>query len=79
MNIFDIKESKIRSYLKFLNDHGATSKMKAIKIDDVERAMRMDDTLFDEITRYVVSSGFASRTAPKSIYITKQGVTKLKG
>ncbi len=79
MNIFDIKESKIRSFLKFLNDHGATSKLKAVKIEDVERALRMDDTLFDEITRYVVSSGFAQRTAPKSIYLTKQGVNKVRG
>ena len=79
MNILDIRESKIKSYLKFLNDHGATSKARAVKIDDVERAMRMDDTLFDEITKYVVSSGFATRTPPKSIYLTKQGVVKVKG
>jgi hypothetical protein len=79
MNILDLRESKIKSFLKFLNDHGATSKARAIKIEDVERHMRMDDTLFDEITRYVVSSGFASRTAPKSIYITKQGVDKIRG
>jgi hypothetical protein len=79
MNILDIRESKIKSFLKFLNDHGATSKTRAVKIEDVERHMRMDDTLFDEITRYVVASGFASRTAPKSIYITKQGVEKIRG
>jgi hypothetical protein len=79
MNIFDIKESRIRSYLKFLSDHGATSKARAVKVEDVERHLRMDDTLFDEITRYVVSSGFASRTPPRSIYLTKQGVAKIKG
>jgi len=79
MNILDIKESKIKSYLKFLNDHGATSKPRAIKIDDVERALRMDDTLFDEITRYVVSSGFAQRTPPKAIFLTRQGVARVKG
>jgi hypothetical protein len=79
MNILDLRESKIKSYLKFLNDHGAISKARAVKIEDVERHMRMDDTLFDEITRYVVSSGFASRTAPKSIFITKQGVEKIRG
>lgn len=79
MNILDIRESKIKSFLKFLNDHGATSKAKAAKIEDVERAMRMDDAMFDEITRYVVSSGFAQRTPPKAIYLTKQGVAKVKG
>jgi hypothetical protein len=79
MNIFDIKEAKIRSYLKYLNDHGATSKSKAAKIDDVERGLRIDDNLFDEITKYVVAEGFATRTAPKSIYLTKAGVSKVKG
>ncbi len=79
MNILDIRESKIKSYLKFLNDHGAISKARAVQIVDVERAMRMDDTLFDEITKYVVSSGFATRTTPKSIYLTKLGLAKVKG
>ncbi len=79
MNILDIRESKIKSYLKFLNDHDATSKPKAVKIEDVERAMRIDDTLFDEITRYVIASGFVQRTPPKSLFLTKQGVAKARG
>ncbi len=79
MNILDIRESKIRSYLKFLNDHGATTKAKAVKIEDVERGLRIDDSLFDEITRYVIASGYVQRSVPKLIYITKQGVDKLKG
>ncbi len=78
MNILDIRESKIKSFLKFLKDHDATSKAKAVKIEDVERHLRMDDSLFDEITRYVVSSGFASRTSPKLIYLTKQGMEKVR-
>ena len=79
MNIFDIKEAKIKSYLKVLLSHGATSKSKAIKIDDVERALRIDDTLFDEITKYVLAEGFAQRAVPRAIYLTKLGVNKLKG
>jgi|WetSurMetagenome_2_1015567.scaffolds.fasta_scaffold67327_2 hypothetical protein len=79
MNIFDVKESKIKAFLKYLNDHGATSKSKAVKIEAVESGLRIDDTLFDEITRYVVAQGFAQKTAPKMIHITKQGVAKLKG
>ncbi len=79
MNIFDIKEAKIKSYLKFLYNHGATSKSKAVRIDDVESGLRIDNNLFDEITKYVVAEGFAQRTVPKSIYLTKQGVTKVKG
>ncbi len=79
MNILDIRESKIKSFLKFLNDHGATAKAKAVKIEDVERGMRIDDSLFDEITRYVIASGYVQRAAPKLIYITRQGIDKLKG
>ncbi len=79
MNILDIRETKIRSFLKFLNDHGATTKAKAVKIEDVERGLRIDDSLFDEITRYVISSGYAQRAAPKLIYITREGIGKLKG
>lgn len=79
MNIFDIKEAKIKSYLKYLHEHDATAKNKAASIDDVERALRIDNNLFDEITKYVVAEGFAQRTVPKSIYITKLGVNKLKG
>ncbi len=79
MNILDIRESKIRSYLKFLNDHGATTKAKAVGIEDVERGLRIDDSLFDEITRYVIASGFAQRTPPRAIYLTKQGLEKLRG
>jgi hypothetical protein len=79
MNIFDIKEAKIKSYLKYLHNQGATSKGKAVKIDDVERALRIDDNLFDEITKYVLAEGFAQRAVPRAIYLTKVGVNKLKG
>jgi hypothetical protein len=79
MNIFDMKEAKIRSYLKFLHSHGATSKLKAVKIEDVERGLRIDDNLFDEITKYVIAEGYAQRTTPRSIYLTRTGVTKVKG
>ena len=79
MNIFDIKETKIKSYLKVLHDQGATSKNKAVKIDDVERALRIDDALFDEITKYVLAEGFAQRAVPRAIYLTKLGENKLKG
>ncbi len=79
MNIFDIKEAKIRSYLKFLHNQGATSKLKAVRIDDVERGLRIDNNLFDEITKYVVAEGYALRTTPRSIYLTRVGVTRIKG
>lgn len=36
MNILDIKEAKIKSYLKYLYDHGATTKKKVAKIEDVK-------------------------------------------
>ena len=78
MNIFDIKEAKIKSYLKYLHDHAATSKGKAARIEDVEKALRIDDNLFDEITKYVLAEGFAQHAVPRSIYITKLGVNKLK-
>jgi hypothetical protein len=79
MNIFDIKEAKIKAYLKYLYNHGATSKGKAVRIDDVESGLRIDDNLFDEITKYVVAEGFAQRTAPRSIFLTRLGAGKVKG
>ena len=79
MNIFDIKEAKIKAYLKYLYNHGATSKGKAVKIEDVESGLRIDDSLFDEITKYVVAEGFAQRTAPRAIFLTRQGLDKVKG
>ncbi len=45
MNIFEAKEAKIKSYLNYLNKAGATSKSKAVKIEDVERALKIDDRL----------------------------------
>jgi hypothetical protein len=79
MNILDVKESKIKAYLKFLYSHGATSKTKAVRIDDVERGVRMDDRMFDEITRYVLAEGYAQRSIQREIYITKSGINQIKG
>jgi hypothetical protein len=76
MNIFEAKEAKIKSYLKFLNKNGATSRTKAVKIEDVERALRIEDRLFDEITKYLVADGSIKRTAGV-VYITKLGMSKL--
>jgi hypothetical protein len=76
MNIFETKEAKIKAYLKFLNKSGATSKRKAVLIEDVERALRIDDRLFDEITKYLLAQGFIQRAAGK-LHITKHGVAKL--
>ena len=53
MNIFDAKEAKMKSYLKFLHKKGAINRKKSVKIEDVERALRMDDRMFDEITKYL--------------------------
>jgi hypothetical protein len=78
MNILDVKESKIKSYLKYLYSHGATSKTKAVRIDDVERGVRMDDKMFDEITRYVLAEGYAARAIQREIYITKAGINQIK-
>jgi hypothetical protein len=79
MNILDVKESKIKAYLKFLHSHGATSKTKAVRIEDVERGLRMDDKMFDEITRYVLAEGYAARAAQRELYITKSGINQIKG
>jgi hypothetical protein len=78
MNIFEVKEAKINTYLKYLNEHGATAKTKAIKVESVERALRVDDRLFDEITKYLLAQGYIRRSASKEVYVTKLGVGKLK-
>ena len=75
MNIFDAKEAKIKSYLKFLNKSGATTRLKAAKIEDVERALKVEDRLFDEITKYLVAEGFIRRSSGV-VYITKSGIAK---
>jgi hypothetical protein len=76
MNIFEAKEAKIKSYLKFLKKSGATSRAKAVKIEDVERALKIEDRLFDEITRYLLAEGSIQRSAGK-VHITKVGLGKL--
>jgi hypothetical protein len=76
MNIFEAKEAKIKAYLKFLNKSGATSRKDAVKIVDVERALKIEDLLFDEITKYLVAEGSIARSAGQ-VYITKAGIGKL--
>ena len=76
MNIFEAKEAKIKAYLKFLNKSGATSRKDAVKIVDVERALKVEDLLFDEITKYLVAEGSIVRSAGL-VYITKSGIGKL--
>jgi hypothetical protein len=76
MNIFEAKEAKIKSYLKYLNKSGATTRKKAVKIEDVERALKIEDRLFDEITKYLIAEGSIQRSAGL-VYITKAGVAKL--
>jgi len=76
MNIFDAKEAKMKSYLKYLTKNGATTRKKAVAIEDVERALKIDDRLFDEITKYLVAEGSIQRSAGL-VYITKLGVSKM--
>ncbi len=76
MNIFEAKEAKIKAYLKFLNKVGATNRKNAVKIIDVERALKIDDRLFDEITKYLGAEGSIQRSADL-VYITKVGIGKL--
>jgi len=76
MNIFEAKEAKIKAYLKFLKKSGATSRKDAVKIVDVERALKIEDLLFDEITKYLVAEGSIARSAGL-VYITKAGIGKL--
>jgi predicted transcriptional regulator len=76
MNIFETKEAKMKSYLKYLNKSGATTRKKAIKIEDVERALKIEDRLFDEITKYLLAEGFIKRAAG-AVHITKLGAGKL--
>ncbi len=77
MNIFDIKEAKIKAYLKYLYGRGATTKKKAAGIEDVESALRMDDKMFDEITKYLLAEGYTQRSTRREVYITRLGVSKL--
>jgi hypothetical protein len=76
MNIFEAKEAKIKSYLKYLKKNGATTRSKAVKIEDVERALKIEDRLFDEITKYLLAEGSIQRYSG-AVYITKLGVGKL--
>jgi hypothetical protein len=76
MNIFEAKEAKIKAYLKFLNKSGATTNKKAVKIEDVERALKIEDRLFDEITKYLIADGSIQRSAGL-VHITKTGIAKL--
>jgi Mn-dependent DtxR family transcriptional regulator len=72
MNIFEAKEAKIKAYLKVLSKSGATSPKKAVKIEDVERALKIDDRLFDEITKYLIAEGLIKRAAG-AVHLTKLG------
>ena len=76
MNIFENKEAKIKSYLKFLSKNGATTPKKAAKIEDVEGALKTENRLFDEITKYLLAEGFIKRVTG-GVYITKLGREKL--
>jgi hypothetical protein len=76
MNIFEAKEAKMKSYLKYLKKNGATARSKAIKIEDVERALKIENRLFDEITKYLLAEGAIHRYSG-AVYITKFGVGKL--
>jgi hypothetical protein len=76
MNIFETKEVKIKSYLKYLDKVGATTRKKAVKIEDVERALKIEDRLFDEITKYLLAEGSIQRAAGV-VYLTKLGLGKL--
>jgi hypothetical protein len=76
MNIFEAKEAKIKAYLKFLNKSGATNRKNAVKIVDVERALKIEDRLFDEITKYLIAEGSIQRSAGL-VNITKAGLAKL--
>ena len=76
MNIFENKEAKIKSYLKFLSKNGATTPKKAAKIEDLEGALKTENRLFDEITKYLLAEGFIKRVTG-GVYITKLGREKL--
>lgn len=76
MNIFETKEVKIKSYLKYLDKVGATTRKKAVKTEDVERALKIEDRLFDEITKYLLAEGSIQRAAGV-VYLTKLGLGKL--
>ncbi len=76
MNIFEAKEAKIKAYLKFLDKSEASTRKKAVKIEDVERALKIEDRLFDEITKYLLAEGFIMRSSGV-VYLTKLGVSKV--
>jgi hypothetical protein len=77
MNIFEAKEAKMRSYLKYLQKREATSRKKAVEIADVEAALKIENRLFDEITKYLAADGSIQRSAGY-VYITKFGLGKVK-
>jgi len=76
MNIFEAKEAKIKSYLKFLSKQGATTPKKAVRIEDVEGALKVENRVFDEITKYLLAEGFIKKSAGV-VYITKTGAAKI--
>jgi hypothetical protein len=75
MNIFEAKEAKIKSYLRYLSKNGATTLKKAVKIEDIERALKVEDRLFDEITKYLLAEGLIKRAAG-AVYLSKPGTNK---
>jgi hypothetical protein len=77
MNIFEAKEAKMRSYLKYLQKREATSRKKAVEIEDVEAALKIENRLFDEITKYLVADGSIQRAA-RQVFITRIGLNKVE-
>jgi hypothetical protein len=77
MNIFETKEAKIKAYLKVLSKNGATTPKKAVKVEVVEAALKIENRLFDEITKYLLAEGLIKR-AVGGIYLTRPAVDKPK-
>jgi hypothetical protein len=75
MNIFEAKEAKIKAYLKILTKNGATTPKKAVKIEVVEGALKVENRVFDEITKYLLAEGLIKRAAG-GVYLTRLGVGK---
>ena len=75
MNIFEAKEAKIKSYLKVLSKKDATTPKKAVLIEDVEAALKIENRMFDEITKYLLAEGLIKRSAG-GVYLTKLGMGK---
>jgi hypothetical protein len=76
MNIFEAKEAKIKAYLKYLSKNGATTPKKAVKIEEVEGSLKVENRLFDEITKYLLAEGFIKKSAGV-VYLTKLGAGKV--